>query len=98
MNSSVGQRLWKWKLVAGLLTIVLGALVLAWPGPSILVASTLFGVYLLLSGVAELFFAFTLPRSAATRVMHQHNFSVYGGVHQRRIVIGPSGHVVPPLR
>jgi len=69
MNSVVGQRLWKWKLVAGLLAIVLGALVLVWPGPSILVASTLFGVYLLLSGVIELFLAFTLPRSAGTRVM-----------------------------
>jgi uncharacterized membrane protein HdeD (DUF308 family) len=69
MNSLVGQRLWKWKLIAGLLTIVLGAIVLAWPGPSILVASTLFGVYLLLSGMVELFLAFTLPRSAGTRVM-----------------------------
>ena len=69
MNSLVGQRLWKWKLVAGLLTIVLGVLVLAWPGPSILVASTLFGVYLLLSGMVEMFLAFTMPRSAATRVM-----------------------------
>jgi uncharacterized membrane protein HdeD (DUF308 family) len=69
MNSVVGQRLWKWKLVAGLLSIVLGAIVLAWPGPTILVASTLFGVYLLVSGLAELFMAFTLPGSAATRVM-----------------------------
>jgi len=69
MNSVVGQRLWKWKLAAGLLAIVLGALVLVWPGPSIVVASTLFGVYLLLSGVIELFLAFTLPRSAGTRVM-----------------------------
>jgi uncharacterized membrane protein HdeD (DUF308 family) len=69
MNSLVGQRLWKWKLGAGLLTIVLGAIVLAWPGPTILVASTLFGVYLLLSGLAELFMAFALPRSAGTRVL-----------------------------
>jgi uncharacterized membrane protein HdeD (DUF308 family) len=43
--------------------------VLAWPGPSILVVSTMFGVYLLVSGFAELFLAFTLPRSAATRVL-----------------------------
>jgi len=69
MNSLVGQRVWKGKLIAGLLTIVLGAIVLAWPGPTILVASTLFGVYLLLSGLADLFMAFTLPRSAATRVL-----------------------------
>jgi len=69
MNTLVAQRLWKCRLVAGLLTLVLGAIVLAWPGPSILVASTLFGLYLLLSGFTELFLAFTLPRSAAIRVM-----------------------------
>jgi uncharacterized membrane protein HdeD (DUF308 family) len=69
MNTLVGQRLWKWKLMAGVLTIVLGAILLAWPGPSILVASTLFGVYLLVSGLAELFFAVTLPLSTGTRVM-----------------------------
>jgi uncharacterized membrane protein HdeD (DUF308 family) len=67
--NSLGQQLWKGTLVSGVLTIVLGAMVLVWPGPSILVASTMFGVYLLVSGLAELFLAFTLPRSAATRVM-----------------------------
>jgi uncharacterized membrane protein HdeD (DUF308 family) len=40
---------------------------MAWP--SILVVSTLFGVYPLMSGLAELFVAFTMPRSAATQVM-----------------------------
>jgi uncharacterized membrane protein HdeD (DUF308 family) len=65
----LGQQLWKWTLAAGLLTIVLGGIVLAWPGPTILVASTLFGVYLLLTGFIGLFTAFTLPRSAAMRVL-----------------------------
>jgi uncharacterized membrane protein HdeD (DUF308 family) len=69
MISVLGQQLWKNKLVSGVLTIVLGAIVLAWPGPTILVTSTMFGVYLLVSGFAELFLAFTLPRSAATRVL-----------------------------
>jgi uncharacterized membrane protein HdeD (DUF308 family) len=69
MNKILDQQLWKWKLIAGLLTIILGGIVLAWPGPTILVASTLFGVYLLLTGFTELFLAFTLPRSAATRVL-----------------------------
>jgi uncharacterized membrane protein HdeD (DUF308 family) len=69
MSSVLGQQLWKATLVCGLLTIVLGVMVLLWPGPSILVASTMFGVYLLVSGFVELFLAFTLPRSAATRVM-----------------------------
>jgi uncharacterized membrane protein HdeD (DUF308 family) len=69
MISVLGQQLWKNKLVSGVLAIVLGAMLLAWPGPSILVISTMFGVYLLVSGFAELFLAFTLPRSAATRVL-----------------------------
>ena len=65
----VVQRLWKSQLVAGLAAVGLGAVVLAWPGPSILVAATLFGVYLLVSGAAQVVLAFTLPSSAATRVM-----------------------------
>jgi uncharacterized membrane protein HdeD (DUF308 family) len=69
MNTILEQQLWKWKLAAGLLTVVLGGIVLAWPGPSILVASTMFGVYLLMTGFVELFMAFTLPRSAGTRVL-----------------------------
>jgi uncharacterized membrane protein HdeD (DUF308 family) len=69
MNSVLGQQLWKATLALGVLTIVLGALVLIWPATSILVASTMFGVYLLASAFAELFLAFTLPRSAATRVL-----------------------------
>jgi uncharacterized membrane protein HdeD (DUF308 family) len=69
MNTLLEQKLWKWKLVAGLLTVVLGGIVLGWPGPTILVASTLFGVYLLLTGFTELFLAFTLPRSGGTRFL-----------------------------
>jgi uncharacterized membrane protein HdeD (DUF308 family) len=69
MNNLLEQKLWKWKLVAGLLTVVLGGIVLAWPGPTILVASTLFGVFLLLTGFTELFLAFTLPRSGGTRFL-----------------------------
>jgi len=69
MNGGLDQQLWMGTLLASVLTVVLGAMVLLWPGPTILVASTMFGVYLLASGLAELFLAFTLPRSAATRVM-----------------------------
>jgi uncharacterized membrane protein HdeD (DUF308 family) len=68
MISVLGQQLWKGKLASGVLAIILGAMVLAWPGRSILVASTVLGVYLLASGFAELFFAFTLPWSGASRV------------------------------
>src|SRR6202012_1408899 len=69
MSSVLGQQLWKGTLVAGVLTIVLGVMVLVWPGPTTLVASTMFGVYLLMSGLAELFLAFTSSQSAATRIL-----------------------------
>lgn len=69
MNSTLGQQLSKWTLAAGVLTAILGGIVLAWPGPTILVASTLFGVYLLATGLVEMFIAFSLPWSAAARVM-----------------------------
>jgi uncharacterized membrane protein HdeD (DUF308 family) len=69
VNNILGQQLSKWKLAAGVLTVLLGAVVLAWPGPTILVAATLFGVYLLVTALVELFVAFTVPWSAATRVM-----------------------------
>jgi uncharacterized membrane protein HdeD (DUF308 family) len=67
--NALGQQLSKWKLAAGVLTMLVGAIVLAWRGPTILVASTMFGVYLLVTGLVELFVACTLPWSAATRVM-----------------------------
>jgi uncharacterized membrane protein HdeD (DUF308 family) len=55
--------------MSGLLTAVLGALILAWPGQTITVAAVLFGVYLLVSGVAQVIFAFTLPGTAGGRIL-----------------------------
>jgi uncharacterized membrane protein HdeD (DUF308 family) len=69
MNGVLAQKVWKGKLAAGVLTALLGGVVLAWAGPSILVAATLFGIYLLLSGFTEVFLAFALPRSAAVRIL-----------------------------
>src|SRR5262245_17189235 len=63
------SRLWKFASTWGLLSAVLGGLILACPGTSILVASTLFAVYLLLSGFTGVAMAFTLPESAGMRVM-----------------------------
>jgi uncharacterized membrane protein HdeD (DUF308 family) len=69
MNGILAQQQWKGMMVAGALTAILGGVMLAWPGPSILVASVLFGVYLLMSGFTEVYLAFTLPRSAPARVL-----------------------------
>jgi uncharacterized membrane protein HdeD (DUF308 family) len=49
--------LWKWTLASGLLAVILGILVLVWPGISILVAATLFAVYLLVSTLSSRFAA-----------------------------------------
>ncbi|OBF18386.1 hypothetical protein AWC13_02395 [Mycobacterium kubicae] len=61
--------LWKSTLVSGLLSVALGILVLAWPGISILVAAIAFGVYLILTGIAQVFFAFSLHVSAGSRIL-----------------------------
>jgi uncharacterized membrane protein HdeD (DUF308 family) len=55
------QRLWTSMIFFGLTTVVLGVVILVWPGKSILVAAVLFGVYLVLSGVVLVFLAFSEP-------------------------------------
>lgn len=61
--------LWKSTLVSGLLAVVLGILMLVWPGKTLVVAAILFGAYLLISGIAQVVFAFTLHVSAGGRVL-----------------------------
>jgi len=62
--------LWKSTLASGVLALILGVLVLVWPGESILAAAILFGVYLLVTGIAQAIFAFSLPVvSAGGRVL-----------------------------
>lgn len=61
--------LWKSTLLSGILTLALGVVVLAWPGKSILVAAVAFGVYLLITGIAQVAFAFSLHVSAGGRVL-----------------------------
>ena len=61
--------LWKSMLAWGLLTLALGTVVLVWPGKSIVVASALFGAYLLVSGIAQVLLALTLDVLAGGRVL-----------------------------
>ncbi|MFL9683629.1 HdeD family acid-resistance protein [Streptomyces sp. KL110A] len=59
---------WQALLVAGLVALVLGVLVLVWPGASLLAAGVLFGLYLLFSGVMQLVAAFGTHATASLRV------------------------------
>ncbi|MDR3664603.1 MAG: DUF308 domain-containing protein [Mycobacterium sp.] len=68
-ESVVLQQIWKPGLASGLLALLVGGLVLALPQASILVAATLFGVFLLGAGLAQLYFAFTLPKAASGRAL-----------------------------
>ncbi|MFD6198437.1 acid-resistance membrane protein [Mycobacteroides salmoniphilum] len=69
MTTSVGQdlvkHLWKTAVVSGVLAVIVGAVVLIWPQVTLLVAAYAFGAYLLISGIAQVVFAFTLPVSSA---------------------------------
>ena len=66
---SLLPHLWKSTLLSGVLSLILGILVLAWPGISILVAAIWFGVYLLITGIAQVVFAFSLHVTAGSRIL-----------------------------
>ncbi|WP_413232579.1 HdeD family acid-resistance protein [Mycolicibacterium sp. 120266] len=66
---SLLPHLWKSTLVSGVLAVALGAAVLAWPGISVVVAASFFGAYLLITGIAQVVFAFSLHVSAGGRVL-----------------------------
>src|ERR1700737_3655715 len=61
--------LWKSTLVSGILALTLGILVYLLPGDSILIAAVLFGIYLLITGIAQVVFAFSLHVSAGGGVL-----------------------------
>jgi uncharacterized membrane protein HdeD (DUF308 family) len=60
---------WQAVLVTGVAALVLGILVLVWPGASLLAAGVLFGVYLLVSGVLQLVSAFGTHKTTSLRVL-----------------------------
>jgi uncharacterized membrane protein HdeD (DUF308 family) len=66
---SLLQHLWKSTLLSGILAVVLGILVLTWPGITIVIAAIFFGAYLLITGIAQVIFAFSLHVSAGGRVL-----------------------------
>jgi uncharacterized membrane protein HdeD (DUF308 family) len=66
---SLLPHLWKSTLLSGILSLILGVLVLAWPGISVLVAAVWFGVYLLITGIAQVVFAFSLQATAGSRIL-----------------------------
>jgi uncharacterized membrane protein HdeD (DUF308 family) len=61
--------LWKSTLLSGILALTLGILIKVLPEHSLVAAAALFGIYLLVTGVAQVFFAFSLHVAAGGRVL-----------------------------
>jgi uncharacterized membrane protein HdeD (DUF308 family) len=66
---ALSRAAWQVVLVTGIASLVLGVLVLAWPGASLLAAGVLFGVYLVISGVFQLVSAFGTHKTTSLRVL-----------------------------
>ncbi len=66
---SLLPHLWKTTLISGVLSLAVGVLIVAWPGMSVLVAAVAFGVYLLITGAAQVAFAFALHVSGGSRIL-----------------------------
>ena len=60
---------WQFLLFTGVTAVALGAIVLAWPGTTLLVAGVLFGIYLVVSGIGYVFAAFGVHAGGAMRVL-----------------------------
>ncbi|WP_406443964.1 HdeD family acid-resistance protein [Streptomyces sp. NBC_01613] len=66
---ALSRAAWQVVLVTGVASLILGVLVLVWPGASLLAAGVLFGVYLLISGIFQLVAAFGTHRTTSLRVL-----------------------------
>lgn len=60
---------WQTVLLSGLVSLALGVLALVWPHVTLLVVGVLFGLYLVVIGVGQLFAAFGTHVSTALRVL-----------------------------
>ena len=66
---SLLQHLWKSTLLSGVLAVILGVLAWTWPTVTIIVTAIFFGAYLLVTGISQVVFAFSLHVSAGGRVL-----------------------------
>ena len=63
-------RHWGWLLGFGIITVLVGILVLVWPGRTLIVVAVLFGIQLIVMGIFRFASAFGSHLSAGTRVLY----------------------------
>ncbi|WP_018547500.1 HdeD family acid-resistance protein [Streptomyces sp. LaPpAH-108] len=66
---ALSQAAWQVVLLTGIASLILGILVLVWPGATLLAVGVLFGLYLLVSGVFQLVSAFGTHKKTSLRVL-----------------------------
>ncbi|MCT9079368.1 HdeD family acid-resistance protein [Streptomyces fulvoviolaceus] len=66
---ALSRAAWQVVLLTGIASLILGVLVLVWPGASLFAAGVLFGLYLVLSGVFQLVSAFGTHKTTSLRVL-----------------------------
>ncbi|MEU0118159.1 HdeD family acid-resistance protein [Streptomyces bobili] len=66
---ALSRAAWQVVLLTGAASLVLGILVLVWPGASLFAVGILFGVHLVVSGVLQLVAAFGTHRTTSLRVL-----------------------------
>lgn len=66
---SLLKHLWLSTLLSGILAVILGVLAWTWPTLTIIVTAIFFGAYLLVTGITQVVFAFSLHVSAGGRVL-----------------------------
>jgi uncharacterized membrane protein HdeD (DUF308 family) len=66
---SLLKHLWLSTLLSGILAVVVGVLAWTWPTLTIIVTAIFFGAYLLVTGITQVVFAFSLHVSAGGRVL-----------------------------
>lgn len=68
-SGPLAGHLWKSVLLTGILSVILGGMVLKWPDQTIVLAAIFFGAYLLVTGISQVFHAFTLHLSGGGRAL-----------------------------
>ncbi|MFI6367780.1 HdeD family acid-resistance protein [Nocardia sp. NPDC050630] len=66
---SLARSAWQTVLVTGILSVILGVMILVWPGVTLLAAGIIFGIYLVVSGFLQLVAAFGTHTSPGIRVL-----------------------------
>lgn len=65
----LARNAWQAILLTGIFSVILGVCVLVWPGPTLVIAGVLFGIYLVVSGVFQLLGSFATHVTAGMRVL-----------------------------